>query len=371
MKTNRFFLLILLFGALFVGCSQRTTAEDQPSDQPAEKKPDLPKSSPTPITPLFDAVDSVDQEERIPADFEGNYVWAATMNLAWRELIDSILHGPVMLNVKSGAGKEMLRKFNSSEFSKKDLDSKSYYVKSGYGPETVERINLEVQSKFPKGKIPALQVQLEKTHFINYAVYRKDMKYWQHFSAMDVKFNGKKVKGFGGDKEAIAETIRILLYESDEKFILQLNVNDFDDRIYLAKGFSMKSPAQVLSAIPRKDPANMGRTTFEDSFEAPIIRFKLERSYDALEHVRYQNPGFEQYEIVAMQEAIDFQMDQYGARVTSVAVQASADSAGTAPPVPKKLLLNKPYWVIMKRKDSPRPYFILGVRNTAMMKTAD
>ena len=72
-----------------------------------------------------------------------------------------------------------------------------------------------------------------------------------------------------------------------------------------------------------------------------------------------------------MQEAIDFQMDQYGARVTSVAMEIGADSAGMAPPVPKKLLLNKPYWVIMKRKDSPRPYFILGVRNTAMMKAAD
>ena len=61
-------------------------------------------------------------------------------------------------------------------------------------------------------------------------------------------------------------------------------------------------------------------------------------------------------------------MDQYGARVTSVAMEIGADSAGTAPPLPKNLLLNKPYWVIMKRKDSPRPYFILGVRNTAMMK---
>jgi hypothetical protein len=40
-------------------------------------------------------------------------------------------------------------------------------------------------------------------------------------------------------------------------------------------------------------------------------------------------------------------------------------------PLPKNLVLNKPYWVIMKRKDSPRPYFILGVRNTAMMKAAD
>ncbi|MBL0020396.1 MAG: hypothetical protein IPP17_29165 [Bacteroidetes bacterium] len=68
------------------------------------------------------------------------------------------------------------------------------------------------------------------------------------------------------------------------------------------------------------------------------------------EHASYQNSGFEQHEIVAMQEAIDFQMDRYGARVTSVAMEIGADSAGMAPPVPKNLLLNKPYWVIMKQK---------------------
>ena len=354
---------------LTVGCS-----ENQPQQPPtveAEPKRSEPKT-PAPIAkPVFDPADTVDHEDRISGDFKGNYVWSAAMNLAWNEMMEKILHGPAKLDVQSAEGKEMLRKFNASKFSGKDLDSKSYYVKSGFGQETVAVINQEVLEKFPKGKIPALQVQLGKTHFINYAVYRKDMKYWQHFSAMDVKFNGKKVKGFGGDKEAMSETIRILLYESDEKFILQLNVNDFDDRIYLAKGFSMKSPAQVLSAIPRKDPSNMGRTTFEDQFEAPILRFKFERRYNALEHASYQNSGFEQHEIVAMQEAIDFQMDQYGARVTSVAMEIGADSAGMPPPVPKNLLLNKPYWVIMKRKDSPRPYFILGVRNTAMMKSAD
>jgi hypothetical protein len=35
---------------------------------------------------------------------------------------------------------------------------------------------------------------------------------------------------------------------------------------------------------------------------------------------------------------------------------------------PKSLILDKPYWVVMKRTDSQNPYFILGVNNTALME---
>jgi hypothetical protein len=34
----------------------------------------------------------------------------------------------------------------------------------------------------------------------------------------------------------------------------------------------------------------------------------------------------------------------------------------------KKFILNKPYWIVMKRIDSQNPYFVLGVNNTELMK---
>ncbi len=34
---------------------------------------------------------------------------------------------------------------------------------------------------------------------------------------------------------------------------------------------------------------------------------------------------------------------------------------------PKNFILNKPYWIIMKRANSLNPYFILGVRNLQLM----
>jgi hypothetical protein len=38
-----------------------------------------------------------------------------------------------------------------------------------------------------------------------------------------------------------------------------------------------------------------------------------------------------------------------------------------APQEPKNLILDKPFWVIMKQSDSENPYFLLGVNNENLM----
>jgi 16S rRNA U516 pseudouridylate synthase RsuA-like enzyme len=60
-------------------------------------------------------------------------------------------------------------------------------------------------------------------------------------------------------------------------------------------------------------------------------------------------------------------MDEKGARAENEAVIVMSKSIYLDDETPKKLILNKPYWVIMKRKESQNPYFILGVNNTEIM----
>jgi hypothetical protein len=74
-----------------------------------------------------------------------------------------------------------------------------------------------------------------------------------------------------------------------------------------------------------------------------------------------------------MQEIVKFDMDEKGARVENEAYIGLATSAGPGHDVykPKQLLLDKPYWVMMKRFNSDNPYFILGVQNIELMKAAE
>jgi hypothetical protein len=106
----------------------------------------------------------------------------------------------------------------------------------------------------------------------------------------------------------------------------------------------------------------------EDMFMAPEIHLDLNRIYDGFVKKYLLNKKFEDYYISAMFENIKFDMDNKGARVENEAVIV-ATLGGIAQDAPKikMLILDKPYWLIMKRADSQNPYFILGVKNTEIM----
>ena len=106
-------------------------------------------------------------DDYLGSECKGNYVWGGAMNLAWDELNDSVLHEKLKLNTRDWRALEMVDKLNSSPFSKNDLDEASYYVKSGFGQETVDIINRESRSKFPSKSFKDLKkIRSGRYHFI-------------------------------------------------------------------------------------------------------------------------------------------------------------------------------------------------------------
>ena len=61
-------------------------------------------------------------------------------------------------------------------------------------------------------------------------------------------------------------------------------------------------------------------------------------------------------------------MDQKGARVESEAGIGPETAMVTEKPEIKKFILDKPFWVVMIRKNTQHPYFILGVKNIELME---
>lgn len=72
---------------------------------------------------------------------KGNYVWGVAMNLAWNELCANLNHAPLDLTTKDDQSNRMAFYFNNSPFILNDVSPESCYVKSGYGPETLKKIN--------------------------------------------------------------------------------------------------------------------------------------------------------------------------------------------------------------------------------------
>ncbi len=305
------------------------------------------------------------------SDYKGNYVWGGAMNLAWNELNENILQEKLELNTTDNIALEMVEKLNDAPFSKNDLDEKSYYIKSGYGQKTVDEINQESKKKFPSKSFADLQMDLSPKDIISYAYFLKEIEYETIFKEDNVLFNEEKVQGFIADNEDQKDNVKILKYDNDDKFIIKLELKDKSDELILAKGYDMTNPQQAVLEINENNKDNLKTINSRDSFKAPKIHLDHHRDYIELIGKSLNNKEFKKYFIAQMFENIKFDMDEKGARVENegvIAMEITSSEFTTKPPEPKNFILDKPYWIVMKRTNSENPYFILGINNMELME---
>jgi hypothetical protein len=313
------------------------------------------------------------------SSFNDNYVWGGAMNMAWNELKDNFVREEVKLDTRDPQVLETLKKLNKPVFSKQDMDEASYYVKSGYGQGTINSINKECRAKFPTKSIDDLKLKLGEKDIISYAYFLKEIEYQLAFTKQNMRFDDNLVKGFAVSGDSYAN-VYILDYVNDDKFLIGIKLKDNNDQIFLAKGYPMDKPDEIVKLLREKAPVQSSPDTFpgmtmnkKDFFQAPILHLDYNRSYKEMIGQTIMNGKLNGYVISVMQEIVKFDMDEKGARVENEAYIGLATSAGPGHDVykPKQLLLDKPYWVMMKRFNSDNPYFILGVQNIELMKAAE
>jgi hypothetical protein len=303
-------------------------------------------------------------------EYEGNYVWGAAMNLAWNDLCENILGEKLIL--KSPDEKALLtaRKLNTGFFTRNDLDEASFYVKSGFGSRTVALINSESLARFPEKSFKNLEIQLADTAFIAYAYFLKQVEYPVRFKETDVTFEGESVKGFyaGGNEQKA--NIVILKYLNEDHFIIRLELKDKADQLILAKGFDMNDPSEVLGELVSLKSSSFEGMSKHDIFQMPRLHLNHHRDYVEMIGQALANEKYKGFIIAQMFENIKFDLDHKGARVENEAVIAIAEGARMELSQSKRLVLDKPFWVIMKRRASSHPYFILGAKNSKVMEKA-
>ncbi|QEE50097.1 hypothetical protein FUA48_11055 [Flavobacterium alkalisoli] len=69
-----------------------------------------------------------------------------------------------------------------------------------------------------------------------------------------------------------------------------------------------------------------------------------------------------------MYQRISFQLDENGAIIESEAEVAVTEEMEPGEKiVPKKMLINKPFLLLLKRRDSKNPYLAVWVQNTELL----
>lgn len=302
-------------------------------------------------------------------DYQGNYLYAGAMTLAWQEFNGNILKGEkIVLDTTNQTALDLADKFNNSPFSKNDLDEASYYVNSGYGQYIIDKINEEVKAKFPQRSFEDIEVEdILGTSLISYAYFIKEVEYELQFTEKETEFLGAKVKGFYATYPPELEIVKILKYWDDDKFVIKIQLKDESDELILAKGFDMDQPEKVTEEINKYNKDDLDYLGEHDVFEMPELHLDYNYDYPELFGISIANEAFNGYAFEKVIENIKFDMDYKGARVEAEGYMQL--SLGGMDKKPMKFVLDEPFWVIMKRQESESPYFILGVNNTGIMET--
>jgi hypothetical protein len=184
-------------------------------------------------------------------------------------------------------------------------------------------------------------------------------------------FNGKAVKAFGMedyDPEIIGQS-HLIYYRDEDHFVMSLDSKDKSSDIILAKGFNKGAQLHVI--LQQIQGAIRKGTKIKEfaSLKIPVLKFQEEEHFKELEGIDFKAKG-NAYNIKTARQKTFFTLDQEGAKIvdsaaSEVVVAAALDSGEVMRP--PNLIFNKPFVVMLQKKKSNFPYFMLKVENDEIM----
>ena len=197
-------------------------------------------------------------------------------------------------------------------------------------------------------------------------------------------FDNQKVTSFGvngyDDYEKL-KTVKIIYYKNDNNFIIKLLPKEREHEIILFKtSESFNSIAEMTTEIKKLTEIGISEIkndkinwkyyiNEEDELIIPKFNFNIETNYTSLEGNNF-NAEKQNYIIEKALQRTAFKLDESGAIIESEAeieVAAVEEIEEIEKPKPKKMIFDKPFLILLKRKDAKNPYFGLWTTNTELM----
>ena len=295
-----------------------------------------------------------------------NYIWAIGMQLAWNDLCENVINAKIEISTDNSAGKALFEQFNRRKFTKKILSENDYFVKSGFGQETVDQIREKLQEKFQTRTTDSLSaITLLPSDLICFSYLAKSFRHKVDFKEIEMTFKSTSVKGFtipNGQNSGA----KVIDYDDDDNFVIGLASRDELDEIYLIKGNNGASMDEILHFL-RGATVSRGYPIHRvDVLQIPNVKIDYHRDYKELIGAELINRKIKPLYIAQMTEQIKLSMNYQGAVMENEAV---IHLTRGGPPRPKQLILDKPFWLIMKETNKKQPYLIVRVENTTILET--
>ena len=189
-----------------------------------------------------------------------NVVWCITFQLAWNQL-SQIDHR----TAHDTATREMVDLLDAAEASAEDVDPESYIAVAGrVGDRAGEEIRRfhEQKAYEPREAEDLLRYSAQSDLFA-YACLSKSLPFEWAFKRFprNLRFNGHGVVSFGvgtllrecEDEVRAASQVSIVDYVNPDDFIVQLSVQDEEERLVLAKVSPKDTLAETVRYVERRE----------------------------------------------------------------------------------------------------------------------
>jgi hypothetical protein len=301
----------------------------------------------------------------------GNYIWTGAMSIAWKDMSDSLVGWDIRLKTADATANQTLQMLYNSLISKYDIDDNTYCYRYGFGQRGVDFINMEIKRRFPNKPFAPLTVKPDENELVLYSYFLKKIQLENSYKKCNMLFNNIPVQGFTPrSRDSFAGRLRD--YKDKDHFLLSLYPNNKDVALFLAKGYPMDNPNQVLADIQNLQKKSWkGRErawNIHDSLRVPAINLASIRTYDEIAGQYIANQSHKNSKINSIIESTCFAMDESNDNV-SYYRGLYPDEIGSYPEDALTFDFDKPFWIVIKKYKTDSPSFIMGVNNTAFMKT--
>jgi len=193
-----------------------------------------------------------------------------------------------------------------------------------------------------------------------------------------LSFLGENVVAFGC--YGSHESCEIAYYRSDNDFALRflpkdeaheilIIKTDFSSKITLLKEIEQLEK-NIKKFTKRRNNKNDWKYYLNDDDEVrvPVMAFNIEANYESIEGTWFETK-LNRYMVEEVYQRTAFMLNEKGAEVESEVFFHTESAEEEEMPQPKQLYYDKPFMILLKRKDNPHPYFAMFVTNSEQMLT--
>lgn len=298
-----------------------------------------------------------------------NVLWCATFQMAW----DSAAAGfgaPIHLIPAS----KLADSLNRNPFDRRWIDEASVFITQGPMNEDILG-KIDDGMRNLTGEKSKLANRLGKDSapddLVFFAGLKKDLEFSQPFGKLgNWKLGKRNVPWFGFTPEQqntgpLHNQVRVHHYRAKDDFIIELMSKTTEDQLILAKlPAPPKTPGELSQNVLKHLRANAPHAGATDMLAVPNVVAEESAEFPQLEGRKVVGSGMILRKAL---QTIDFRMDEKGVKLRS---EAAVSFGCSVQPhvIPRLMILDPPFAIVMKRKIAPQPYFVAWIANADLLR---